>query len=234
MPMRSIIFCSLILASAPLAAGDLEARRTVSVTGEGTVLAVPDEATVTTGVETRAPDPREALTRNNEAVAALMKVLADAGVAERDVQTSGFNISPVYRHDREDTDGPRIEGYLVSNQLHVRVRELDKLGSLLSALVESGSNRMAGIGFGHSALAERTDEARRAAVADARRRAELYAEAAGVKVGRVLSINEAGSHPPPQPMLRNMAMMEFASADVPVAAGESEIRAMVQVVFELE
>jgi uncharacterized protein YggE len=204
---------------------------TVSVNGEGIVTVVPDMATITVGVVTQADVAADALVANTDVMHALSQVLDDFAVAGRDRQTRNFNISPQYRRDRNQPGPPEIESYRVSNQLAIRVRDLDQLGILLDALVKSGSNSVTGIQFGNSDQNERMDEARKLAVADARRRAAIYADAAGVGLGKVLSISEAGAATP-RPMLRTAMMAEAAA--VPVAAGENEIRAMVQVVFALE
>lgn len=224
-----LLLCSMAI---PAHAEVPAVQSVISVTGEGHVRAVPDQAAVTTGVETLAPSPAAALAENSAAVNALLEVLTAHGVEARDVQTSGFNLFPQYRHDRNDGGEPTLIGYTVSNQLTIRVRELDRLGALLDALVQAGSNRMSGIEFQHADLEALTDAARRAAVAEARRRAGLYAEAAGVRVGAVLSISEAGASPP-QPMYR-MAMEADMAAATPIAAGEQQVQASVQVVFALE
>jgi uncharacterized protein YggE len=227
---RTIVLLSLCCASMTLQAAETS-QATIVVTGEGTVTAVPNQATVTTGVETQAPGPKEALDANSATAQALLGVLNDHGIESRDIQTSGFSLSPQYRHPRDGNGEAVLTGYSVSNQLLIRVRDLERLGGLLNALVEAGSNRLSGIEFGHADIDALTDQARRSAIAEARRRAELYAEAAGVRVGTVISITETGQSWP-QPMFR-VAAMDMAAAP-PVAAGEQQIQASVQVVFALE
>jgi uncharacterized protein YggE len=204
----------------------------VSVSGQGVVTAVPDMVTVSVGVATQAATAAAALTANNNAMSALDEVLDGFDIAERDRRTSNFAISP--RYDRRANDGraPTISSYEVNNQLSIRFREIDRLGELLDAVVTSGSNRIGGMNFGNTNEDELRDEARKAAVADARHRAELYAEAAGLELGKVVSISEAGA-PQPRPMLRADMMMAEAAA-VPISTGENEIRAVVQVIFTLE
>jgi uncharacterized protein YggE len=204
---------------------------TVSVTGEGAVSVAPDMATATIGVVTQAANATSALAANNDAMSALFGVLDRFDVAERDRRTSNFNVSPRYERRPNDSQPPRITSYEVSNNLSIRYRKIDRLGDLLDAVVKSGSNRIHGLVFGNADESVRRDEARKLAVADARHRAELYAEAAGLTLGKVLSITEAGA-PQPGPMLRTTMMAEAAS--VPISTGENEIRAVVQVVFELE
>ena len=233
MNIRLIAISLLLVPALGCNAADTEnsITSTVSVNGEGVVTAVPDMATVSVGVITQADTAADALVANNQAMVGLNGVLDSFSVAERDRQTSNFNISPRYRRNTNPPGEPRIESYQVSNQVTIRVRDLDKLGDLLDGLVKSGSNSVNGIQFGNSDQDERMDEARELAVADARRRAELYANAAGLRVGKVLSISESGTATP-RPMLRGAMMAEAAA--VPIAAGENEIRAMVQIVFSLE
>ena len=207
-------------------------RSTVSVTGEGVVTAVPDMAMVSTGVTTEAATPEAALNANTAAMAELMKVLDQLDIADKDRQTSNFNVSPQYRRDRNESGSPRIDGYRVSNQLTIRVRDLGELGGLLDALVKAGSNQLGNIRFDFSERGELVDKARQLAVADARKRAELYVDAADIDLGEVLSISESGVAVPRPPMMRSAMMAE--AADVPIAVGESEIRATVHMVFELD
>lgn len=217
----------------PAMAGELHHRKGgIAVNGEGSVSAVPDSASVSTGVVTEAADPKQALAQNNAAVSALLDVLKNDGIADKDIQTSQFRIDPQYRRSQDQQAPLQITGYQVTNQLQIRVREIARLGGLLDALVRAGGNQMSGITFEHSRLEELVDEARRRAVADARRRAELYAAAAGVTVGDVISISETDVAVP-RPMYRAEVAMMAADAAVPVAAGESEIRAMVHVRFAI-
>lgn len=205
---------------------------TLSVSGQGRVTAPPDMATISTGVITESERSEDALSQNNAIVSALMKTLDDSGVDAKDRQTSNFSVSPRYSRERSESGSPKIDGYRVSNQVSIRVRDLDKLGSLLDALVKSGSNKLGSIQFGLSNQDALTDEARLLAVKNARKRAELYASAAGRKVGEVLSISESAIAVP-RPMMRNSMMMAEA-ADVPIAVGENEIKATVHMVFELK
>ena len=207
-------------------------RSTVSVTGEGVVTAVPDMAMVSTGVTTEAATPEAALNANTAAMAELMKVLDQLDIADKDRQTSNFNVSPQYRRDRNESGSTRIDGYRVSNQLTIRVRDLGEQGGLLDALDKAGSTQLCNIRFDFSERGELVDKARQLAVADARKRAELYVDAADIGLGEVLSISESGVAVPRPPMMRSAMMAE--AADVPIAVGESEIRATVHMVFELD
>lgn len=212
--------------------GDEHLARTISVSGEGTATSPPDMATIDTGVVTQAPDASAALTANNQALEKLMQVLKEYQIAAKDIQTSNFNVNPEYRRGPRGQQDVEIAGYRVTNQVRVHVRNLPELGQVLDALVKAGSNQISGISFGIDDPEGVMTQARNRAVANARSRAELYAQAAGVGVGRVIAISEQGIQMPrPQYLQRGMAAEAMAS--VPVATGEQEVRANVTMVFEL-
>jgi uncharacterized protein YggE len=170
------------------------------------------------------------MNQNNEVAKKLMADLKNQQVAERDIQTSQFNVQPEYERGPRGERRPKIVGYRVSNQVTIRVRDLTEMGKLLDMLIRTGSNQVSGISLGVSDASRVMNEARVKAIADARARAHLYAEAAGVKVGKVYAIDEQQSVFP-QPGIYGRAME--MSADVPIAAGEQEFTATINVTFEL-
>lgn len=202
----------------------------VTVTGEGSATAAPDLAYVTAGVSSDAKTPREASEGNARAMAALMAALAHAGIADRDIRTSRFSISPVYAPRRESA--PQLTGYRVTNQVRVTVREQAKVGEILDEMVAAGANQAAGVEFTVAEPSRLLDEARAAAFADAKRKAELYAKAAGAQLGRAVAIAE-GEAQSPRPMLRAAPAVLAAPPPTPVAAGEETLRVQVTVSFEL-
>jgi len=220
-----------LAACAPFAGPDGMPRRpaTVTVSGVGTVTAAPDMAEITTGVVTQAPTAAQALAANSQAMERLLQALGSLGIATRDIQTTDISVSP-QRRQGKDGQPPEIVGYEVSNQVRVKVRDLARLGRVLDQQVGQGANLVYGIRFGLQEPAPRLDEARKLAMADARRKAELYATAAGLKVGRVIAVQEAGAASP-RPEMAPRALM---SAAVPVAPGEQEIKTSVTVTFTLE
>lgn len=230
--MRFLALSLLLATSLSCQASDTIASspRLISVSGEGVVTAVPDMASISVGVTTQAKDATSALAANNRAMAALFEVLDDFDIAANDRQSSGFNVYPRYDRPADGRSASEITSYVVSNQLTIRLRDIDRLGDLLAAVVESGSNQLGSLAFGNTDSDRLLDEARTRAVANARHKASLYAEAAGGKLGHVVSITEGGASPP-VPMMRGAMMAEMAA--VPVAAGENEYRAVVNVVFEL-
>lgn len=235
--LRQFLRVGLALAIAimllnPVLADD-EVARTITVTGEGTVSAAPDRATISTGVTTQAETAAEALEQNNAAMSQVMDVLRQNDVAEKDIQTSQFNISPVYEQTedrRQRTD--RIVGYRVDNQVAVDVRNIADVGTILDALVQAGSNQISGIQFGVENDEGLLNEARSKAVRKAKSHAEVLAQAAGVKVGPVRMISEytVGR---PQPHRMEMQMMSRDASRVPVASGEQDYTVTVQIVYDL-
>lgn len=228
--MRKLTFVLAVLAAAiPLSASAQDAPRQIVVTGEGEVSAAPDMAVIHSGVSKDAPKAADAMAAAAEATSALLATVKAAGIEDRDVQTTRVGLDPRYQYSNDGRTPPRLVGYSASNALMIRVRDLSALGGLLDALAASGATEISGLSFAVAEPRPLEDEARTAAVNDARARAELLASAAGVTLGPVLQISEAGAVPPaPQPMFREMAA---ADAAMPVAAGEIDLRASVTVVF---
>lgn len=224
------VLATVLVMAAPVWAED--ARALITVSGEGTVEVAPDMATLSLGVMSDGDTAKSALEANNAAIAAVIERVKAAGIEERDIQTSGLSLGPRYDYSKTNPDGTQIiNGYSASNMLTVRVRALDTVGGVLDAVVADGANALNGISFGLQDASAATDEARKNAVADARRKAELYAAAAGVKLGRVVGISEQGSFMPPMPMA--MDAMGMKAGAVPVAAGALSVGATVSLTFEL-
>ncbi len=224
MRVLSALFLSAALALPALA--DTAATPSVFATGTGTVEVKPDIATVSIGVTTQGDTAAGSLKANSDAIAAVMARLASAGIEERDMQTSNLYLNPNW--SGYDTGTPVISGYIASNMLTITVRDLDKLGAVLDSAVTDGANTLNGVTFGLADPAPVLDEARKEAVADARARAELLATAAGMKIGKIVSITESTVGDYPYPMY-DMA----AAAPVPVAGGELGLSASVTIQYEL-
>jgi len=207
------------------------APRQISVSGTGRVDLAPDMATVMIGVTHQDKAAGTALQQTSDAVAAMLERLAGLGIAARDVQTAALTLNPVWRDNPAQQGQPMPWGFEASNVVNLRLRDIAALGTVLDALVTDGANRLDGISFGLQDPDASMDEARRRAVADAQRKAALYAEAAGVTLGPVISLTETGMASP-RPQMLEMAAMRADS--VPVAAGEVGITASVQMVFALE
>jgi uncharacterized protein YggE len=224
----------LILTSLLGAAAGADAQAppvpSITVTGTATVSARPDTAELSVGVVTQAPTATAALADNTVAMQRVLKLIADLGIASRDVKTESIRIAPQRPQPQPGRAAPPdIVGYEVSNRANVTVRDLSLLGRLLDGLVAQGANTLGGIAFSIADPAPLLQQARAAAIADARRRAEVYTTAAGVKLGRVLLIHDQTAGPP-----RPMAARMMAAAPVPVAPGEQDIEASVSVTYAIE
>lgn len=242
--MRRLPFVAVLLATTLFAgvavAGDDQGPGTITIQGRGEVTAAPDTAMVTSGVTTRGDTAREALDANTEAMDALMQALGEAGIEPRDIQTSNFTVSPNYAYsDRRTPEGyslpPVIAGYVVSNNVSVRVRDLEILGAVLDRAVTVGANTIGGISFSVDDPSALQDEARARAMEDAVRKAEIYARAGGFSVGRIRTLAEGASGGrPPQPYMADMmAARSMEGASVPVQAGELSFAVDVTVVWEI-
>jgi uncharacterized protein YggE len=223
----SLVIVACALAAPLIAPGAAHAiDRQITVTGDATISVAPDTAMIRLGVTSQSKTAREASDANAKQMTTVLAAIKDAGIAGRDVQTSRLSLQPQY--DQSKPGAARLLGFQVTNQVTVRIREIDKLPSILDHAIAAGANEMSGIEFIVSEQSKLLDQARDDAVADARRKAELYAKAAGVKLGNVVSIIEEGSAPPPRPVMQAMR-----AGAVPVAPGEQMLRAGVTVSFEL-
>lgn len=221
-------------AATPAWAAEDATPRVIVVTGEGEATAAPDMATLMIGVQTEAPTAAAALAANAERMDTTIKKLRARGIAEKDIQTSGLSLSPQYNYERSDRTPPRIVGYTASNMVTIKVRQLAKAGSIIDDAVSNGANSMSGLTFGFADPAPLMRDARKDAVADARERAELYADAAGVRLGRVLRISDGFTAIPTPGPVMDYAVAEAKAASTPVSVGESSVNAQVTIVYEIE
>ena len=206
-------------------------RLDISATGE--VTRVPDVAIISTGVVTRAPTATGAIRQNATRMERVRSALRQAGVADKDIQTSSLSLNPEYHY--EQNKAPRLTGYQASNQVSVRFRDIGDTGKILDALVAEGANQISGPSLTIDKPEEALDEARLKAIANGRARADLYARALGMRVVRLLSVSEGGGYavPPPMPMY---ARAEAASMDAQtkIDPGEQKVQVGVNMSFELQ
>jgi len=202
--------------------------RNITVVGEGTANVVPDLAMIQAGVTTQGKTAREASEANSTAMTNVLAALKANGIAERDIQTAQFSIRPVHDSRREGDN--RIVGFQATNQISVRVRALAKIATVLDQMIAAGANNVSGIEFTVSERSRLLDNARTQAVAEARRKADLLARAAGVRMGRATAIIEHSGAPMP---VERMTMRAAPAASVPIEAGEQTLRVYVSVTFEL-
>ena len=232
-PMKQLAiltaFALAALTSAPAAAQ--VSPPSIDVSGEATISIAPDRASIEAGVTSEAKTAKEASSANNEAMGRVLQALKGAGVEDRDVQTSRLTLSPMYISRPGNSGTSTITGYRASNRVTVRLRDVSKVASTIDTLVSAGANEIGGISFSVEAASKLLDEVRAKAVADARRKAEIYAAAAGVTLGAPIGISETGSNPPVA--YRRMASTAMADG-TPVAQGEETLRVNVSVSFAIK
>ena len=201
----------------------------ISVTGEANVSVAPDQAQIDGGVTSDAKTAREASDANNAAMGKVLLALKGAGIEAKDYQTSRLSLQPQYAPNRAGGPSP-ITGYRASNRVTVRIRDVTKVANVIDVLVGAGANDIGGINFTVSQASKHLDEAREKAVADARRKAEIYARAAGVSLGQPISISEEGA---PVPLYRGKMAAPMA-AGAPVAQGEETLSVTVSVSWAIK
>jgi len=224
-------FAAVLAATNLLAAPALAqpAPPAISVTGEATVSVPPDQAQIDGGVTSDAKTAREASEANNAAMGKVLLALKGAGIDEKDYQTSRLSLQPQYAPNRS---GPSpVVGYRASNRVTVRIREVAKIAGIIDVLTGAGANDIGGINFVVSQASKLLDDAREKAIADARRKAEIYAKAAGVTLGEPLSISEEGSA---APVFRSKMVAGGMAAAAPVAQGEETLSVSVSVSWAIK
>jgi uncharacterized protein len=233
--LTSIAFLAALAAISPAQALerliDISNDRWVEVAGEGSVSAAPDFAELTLGVTNTGKNAGDAVAANAQAANALVALIKAEGVAPADIQTSTVSVSPMFSQPSPNQEtAPTVTGYSVSNNVSVRLRDIPRLGALLDKAVTAGANSIYGIGFGHNNPSALLDKARPLAVADARRKAEIYAAAGGGRIGRLMVLTEEDSRQPPMAFSRAYTA---AAAPTPIEAGEDKLTVSVNARFEL-
>lgn len=236
---RTALAGAALMALCGTAASADEAPRQplISVSGEGQAAVAPDMAVVTLSVVKQSKTAQDALDQDNKAMGAVLATLKNGGIAERDLQTSGFAIQPQYNYPPAK-DGaqppPELTGYQVTNGLTVRIRDLGKLGGIIDQAVGLGINQGGDIQFVNEKPDAAIEAARKDAMANAAAKAKTLADAAGVKVGHVIEITENAVRAAPQPMMRATLMKQASDSAVPVAGGENNYNVTVNVTYALE
>lgn len=233
---RAVLLAGMLIAiSGVAAAHDSGAgARGITVVGQGEAAGPPDLATINAGVQTLAPTVVESSRENQAIIERIMQALDKEGVAAIDIQTADYSVWPEQQHDPRGSGEITITGYRVNNTVRITVRDIDRLGKILAAVTDAGANAIHGIGFSVEDSAALEAQARSAAMADARARAEALAELAGVRLGKVLkiSMSPGGGYPVPF-MGGRMDMAQ--SASVPgISTGQLSITVQVQVSYEIQ
>jgi uncharacterized protein len=213
----------------PVAVGEMPA--TVYVNGQGVVTVAPDTASVIVGVNIIETTLRSAQDKATTQMTAVIDALKAAGIDEKDIQTVNYSVNILQNYDQNGNPAT-IEGFQVSNQVNVTVRDLAQLGTILDTVVGQGANAIYGISFFVDDPSAAASRARELAVQDAKRKAEELAAAAGMEVGRILSISESYS-PQPMPYAFERSEAADSASAVPIQAGSTAIQVDVQVTYEL-
>ncbi|MDB5459032.1 MAG: hypothetical protein JWO72_773 [Caulobacteraceae bacterium] len=227
--MRAVLIAlaATLGAAAPALAAD---PTTLTLTAAGETRLAPDMASVTLGVAATAATAAEAMKQDAAQMARVIAALRRLGVAERDIQTAGFNVQAQYAFPPNQQR--QLTGYQASNQVSVTVRELDRLGAVLDGVAAGGANEINGVGFGLKDPGAAEDAARLKAVAALKAKADLYARATGYTLGRLVNLSEGGGYTPGP--VRPMALMTASKrVETPVEAGELGVRIEVSGVYEM-
>ena len=227
--LAAAVFAAASAAQAQEAKPAPEAR--IIVAGDGSISVAPDYARIRSGVTSRAKTAKEAADANAKAMAAIMAALTGAGIETKDIQTSRFSVLPVYAAPAPNTE-QRLTGFAVSNQVSVTIRQIDKVGDVLDKLITAGATDAGSVEFLHSDTTKTLDRAREAAMADARRKAEVYARAGGLSLGGVAWVTEDASFAP----MPKVAMPRAALAPggpPPISAGEDTLAVHITVGYDI-
>ncbi len=236
--MAATLMLGTILTAAPAAAQQSTITQTIAgtrldVTATGEVTRVPDVAIITAGVVSRSTTASGALQDSADRMSRVLAALKRAGVEERDVQTSNVSLNPEYRYP--ENQSPQLVGYTASNSVSIRFRDIRNSGKILDALVGQGANQINGPTLTVDKPEAALDEARAKAIAIGRARAELYARSLGLRVVRVVSVNESGGYaPPPPPMPVAMYARAERDASTSIQPGEQKLQVSLAMTFELQ
>ena len=231
--LTSILLATLLAAN-PVFADEVKMNRLITLTGHGEVRAVPDMAVINMGVVSSAETARAALDANTKAMTELMANLKAANIDDKDIATSNFSVNPRMDYGQNGGQVPKLVGYDVTNSVTVIVHKIDGLGALLDKAVTSGSNQINGISFSVSKPDEAMDEARKLAVKDATHKAQIYASAASINLGNIMSLSENGGMAEPQVMFSRAKAMAADAAPVPIAQGSQILSVDVNISWELK
>jgi hypothetical protein len=242
MDMKKLAVVALLIGAAALSSPAVAQQSTINQTIAGTrldvlatgeVTRVPDVAIISAGVVSRSATASGALQDTADRMQRVLAALKRAGVEDRDVQTSNVGLNPEYRYPQNES--PQLVGYTASNTVTVRFRDIRNSGRILDALVGQGANQINGPSLIVDKPEAALDEARARAIAVGRARAELYARSLGLRVVRVVSVNESGGSypvPPPMPMYARAEMAQ--AADTKIVPGEQKLQVNLAMTFELQ
>ena len=204
---------------------------TLNLSATGEVRIAPDMATINLGVTVQAATAAEAMRQNADRMNQVMTALTRQGIAARDIQTSGLNLSPQY--DYRDNQPPVLRGYQAVNQVTIRVLDLAKLGPAIDGVVGVGANQINGVSFGLNDPTTAENDARRKAVEALKAKADLYARAVGQPVLRLVNLSESGGYSPSPPTPMFALARVAAPSPTPVSGGELSVQIEINGVYQL-
>jgi len=239
--MKQLFLVALMIGASALASPAAAQQTSITQTIAGTRLdinatgevgRVPDGAVISAGVVSRASTATAALSDSADRMSRVLAALKAAGVADRDVQTSNVSLNPEYRYPQDQA--PQLVGYTASNNVTIRFRDIRNAGKILDALVKQGANQINGPTLMIDKPEEALDEARAKAVAVGRARADLYARSLGMRVVRVVTVNESGGYAPPPPMPVAMMAARGERDQTKIVPGEQKLEVNLAMTFELQ
>lgn len=224
----------VFMAVAVVRADDMSKQRTVRVQGDGKITAVPDQAQIVFGVVEDSVQLKDASAKARKKMQAIFAAIKSFGISEKDFQTIDYNIQPKYKYDKNGNEVQRI-GYTVTNRIQVLVKDLDQVGQVLEAVTEQEVSQVEGPTFGFSDPSKLELEALKAAMADAHTKAETLAHSADAELDKVFTINQTSSYiPTPRPMMAMRAKVVMENEAPPIAQGQSDVTAQVEVIYLLK
>ena len=225
--MKTILILAITAMSAVATAQEIQP--TVNVTGEGKVIAVPDEVTVNMGVQNQGKDPKTVKSENDATVDKVLDFLLKMGIPQNQVQTEYVNLNKNYDYNT------KTYNYNASQTISVKLKDLSKYDQLMSGLVRSGINTINGVNFSSSKMEEYKAEARKKAVLNAKEKAQAYAAVLGQKIGKAVMISEQGSaSPQPRPLYKMAVAESMDSSQNTLAPGEMTVTSEIQISFQLK
>jgi uncharacterized protein YggE len=227
-----VLVLQLVVVAGPAAPGSVTEPTGITVMAQGKATGKPDLAMITVGVETRNAEARAAAEENDDRMADVMAAILELGVAEEDIQTVDYSVRAEIDWDDDER---RVIGYVVSNSVMLKLREVDKAGDVLDAVTAAGANNIYGIQFTFDDPAVLREEARAEAMAQARDKAEALAQLAGVGLGKPRYINESFMESPPYYLEPMYAAAErgMGGGAAPVQPGQLEVAVQVQITFDI-
>lgn len=231
-----IAFAAILAVTLPACAdaqNDSPLERTISVTGSGEASGSPDQAQISVGVQTVEATVADASRANQAIVERIMDALEKHDVDDDDIQTSNYSIWPRQQHDPRQSDEVAITGYHVSNMVSVTVHDIDNVGEVLAAVTNAGANSVHGINFAVKDTDALEQRARKAAMDDARARAESLAELAGVQLGDILTISTSAGGGYPSPVMARRSMEMDAASAPGISPGQLSVSVQIHATFAI-